>query len=155
MTYRLLIDECLSPELVEMALAAGHVESTCLRDRGRLGKADHAVTALAVENDFTLVTCNSYDFRGRGASAPGGHYGRQEVHPGLICLNSVRSLDIDNQRDLFQIALDELARRDDLINTALDVFEYEDGSVYVEFYAIPRPADEPPERPPAVSRGLG
>jgi hypothetical protein len=28
MMLRLLIDECLSPELVQMAVAAGHVEST-------------------------------------------------------------------------------------------------------------------------------
>jgi hypothetical protein len=33
MSFRLLIDECLSPELVALAIAAGHVESTCARDR--------------------------------------------------------------------------------------------------------------------------
>lgn len=32
MTFKLLVDECLSPELVTMAVEAGHVESTCLRD---------------------------------------------------------------------------------------------------------------------------
>jgi predicted nuclease of predicted toxin-antitoxin system len=34
MTYRLLFDENLSPELVELAIAAGYVNSTCVRDRG-------------------------------------------------------------------------------------------------------------------------
>ncbi len=29
MTFLLLNDECLSPDLVELAVAAGHVESTC------------------------------------------------------------------------------------------------------------------------------
>jgi predicted nuclease of predicted toxin-antitoxin system len=40
MSLRLLIDECLSPDLVDLAVAAGHVESTCLRDRGLLGTQD-------------------------------------------------------------------------------------------------------------------
>ena len=31
MTLHLLIDECLSPNLVELAIHAGYVESTCLR----------------------------------------------------------------------------------------------------------------------------
>lgn len=35
MSLRLLIDECLSPDLVDLAIDAGHVESTCLRDRGQ------------------------------------------------------------------------------------------------------------------------
>ncbi len=30
MTFRFLIDECLSPELVQLAVAAGHLESTCV-----------------------------------------------------------------------------------------------------------------------------
>ena len=34
MSFRLLIDECLSPELVDVAVAAGYVETTCARDRG-------------------------------------------------------------------------------------------------------------------------
>ncbi len=40
MSFRLLIDECLSPELVDVAVAAGYVESTCARDRGPLAKKD-------------------------------------------------------------------------------------------------------------------
>jgi hypothetical protein len=50
MSLRLLIDECLSPDLVDLAVAAGHVESTCLRDRGLLGTqpVSSASTRLAV-----------------------------------------------------------------------------------------------------------
>jgi len=40
MSLRLLIDECLSPDLVDLAVAAGHAQSTCLRDRGLLGTQD-------------------------------------------------------------------------------------------------------------------
>ena len=34
MSLKLLIDECLSPELVELAVQAGYLQSTCVRDRG-------------------------------------------------------------------------------------------------------------------------
>lgn len=40
MRLRLLIDECLSPELVQLAVAAGHVGSTCVRNRGWSGVKD-------------------------------------------------------------------------------------------------------------------
>lgn len=39
-SFKFLIDECLSPELVEMAVAAGHPESTCVRDHGWLRRKD-------------------------------------------------------------------------------------------------------------------
>lgn len=63
MTFKLLIDECLSPTLVEMAHAAGHLESTCVRDRGWLGVKDWVLIEKVVKEDFTLVTHNSKDFR--------------------------------------------------------------------------------------------
>jgi len=66
MTWRLLIDECLSPDLVELAIDAGHVESTCLRDRGLLGTQDWTLIKHVLDADFTLVTVNAQDFRGRG-----------------------------------------------------------------------------------------
>ena len=63
MIGRLPIDECLSPELVQLAIAAGHVESTCVRDRGRLGLKDWELMAYVIEEDFILVTRNAQDFR--------------------------------------------------------------------------------------------
>jgi hypothetical protein len=72
MSFRLLIDECLSPELVALAIAAGHVESTCARDRGLLGRKDWELMVYVVTGDFTFVTRNSQDFRGAGADNPGG-----------------------------------------------------------------------------------
>ena len=64
MTFRFLIDECLSPELAQLAIDAGHGESTCVRDRGLAGTKDWKLIQHVVANDFTLVTCNSVDFRG-------------------------------------------------------------------------------------------
>ena len=67
MSHRLLIDECLSPELVQLAIDAGFFESTCVRDRGLLHRKDWELMAYVVAADFTLVTHNARDFRGMGA----------------------------------------------------------------------------------------
>jgi hypothetical protein len=109
MSLRLLIDECLSPDLVNLAVDAGHVESTCLRDRGLLGTQDWTLMKHVLEEDFTLVTINAEDFRGGGQDAPGGFYATTELHPGLICLNSAHRIDLDAQKELFEIELRELS----------------------------------------------
>ena len=82
-------------------------------------------------------THNSVDFRGGGPVKLGGEHAKQPIHAGLVCLNSVQTLDLQRQLDLFQIALDELGALDDLVNQAMDVFEQEDGSVEVVTYGIP------------------
>lgn len=137
MSFRFLIDECLSPELVQMAVAAGHIESTCVRDRGLAGTKDWKLIEHVVAGDFTLVTNNAVDFRGGGPGKLGGEHAKQSIHAGLVCLSSVRTLDLERQRDLFQIALEELAGMADLVNQALEVFEDEAGSVEVVVFDIP------------------
>ena len=137
MSFKLLIDECLSPELVDLARDAGHVESTCARDRGLLGKKDWELMVVVVSGDFTLVTHNAKDFRGAGDVNPGGHHAAASIHAGLICLNSVHPMELERQLDLFRIALGELASLTDLVNQALDVFEEADGSVWTAIYEIP------------------
>jgi hypothetical protein len=141
MTWRLLIDECLSPDLVELAIDAGHVESTCLRDRGLLGTQDWTLIKHVLDTDFTLVTVNAQDFRGRGQDAPGGLYAHIELHAGLICLNSARSMDLDTQRALFAEALEALAELPDLINQVLEVTEDENGEVSTIVYDLPAPEE--------------
>jgi Domain of unknown function (DUF5615) len=49
MIGRLLIDECLSPELAQLAIEAGHVESTSVRDRGRLGLKDWELMEYVIQ----------------------------------------------------------------------------------------------------------
>ena len=137
MMLRFLIDECLSPELVQMAVQAGHIESTCVRDRGLSGTKDWKLIEHVVAGDFTLVTHNAVDFRGCVPTKLGGQHARQSIHAGLVCLNSVYTLDLQRQLDLFQLALDELSAMDDLINQALEVFEQEDGAVEIVVYDIP------------------
>ncbi|MFZ4540143.1 DUF5615 family PIN-like protein [Propionivibrio sp.] len=137
MTFRLLIDECLSPDLVQLAVAAGHVESTCVRNRGWAGTKDWQLIEQVVANDYTLVTHNSVDFRGQGPGSLGGEHAKQPIHAGLICLNSAMVMDLDRQLDLFQLVLQELASLNDLVNQAMEVFELEDGTVELEIYDIP------------------
>lgn len=140
MPFKFLIDECLSPTLVAAAHAAGHVESTCVRDRGLAGTKDWELMTVVVTQDFTLVTHNAKDFRGEGEDAPGGLHAKQEIHAGLVCLNSEmqEGMDLDLQRVLFDVALEELAVRADLINQALEVTMEADGdTVRIKFYDIP------------------
>ena len=137
MTLRLLIDECLSPDLVELAIHAEYVESTCLRDRGLLGTQDWTLMKHVLAEDFTLVTVNAQDFRGGGQDAPGGFYAAAELHPGLVCLSSARAMDLHAQRELFAVALEELAALSDLTNQVLEVTEDETGEVFVTVYELP------------------
>jgi hypothetical protein len=147
MSLRLLIDECLSPDLVDLAVAAGHVQSTCLRDRGLLGTQDWTLIKHVLAEDFTLVTVNAQDFRGSGEDAPGGLYATIEMHAGLICLNSDCRMDLNAQRELFEIALKELAELPDLINQVLEVTEEASGEVVVTVYELPSPISEHPKKP--------
>jgi len=137
MTFRFLIDECLSPELVQLAIQSGHTESTCIRDRGLSGTKDWKLIEHVVAGDFTLVTHNAVDFRGAGPGNLGGEHAKQPIHAGLICLNSAFTMGLHRQLDLFQIALEEVSRMSDLVNQALEIFEQEDGSIEVILYDIP------------------
>jgi hypothetical protein len=139
MSLRLLIDECLSPDLVDLAVAAGHVESTCLRDRGLLGTQDWTLMKHVLAEDFTLVTVNARDFRGSAQDALGGLYARIELHPGLICVNSTRAMDLNAQRMLFEEVLAALAGLPHLINQVLEVTEDEAGEVEIIVYDLPAP----------------
>lgn len=140
MPIKFLIDECLSPTLVDDAHAAGFTESTCVRNRGLAGTKDWQLMVLVVAEDFTLVTNNSKDFRGEGPGVQGGLHAKQPIHAGLVCLNCAApgGMDLDLQRELFQVALEQLGGRDDLINQALEVTLEENGTdVRVVFYDIP------------------
>lgn len=137
-TYKFLIDECLSPELAVMAVQRGHVESTCVRNRGWSGLKDYQLIERVVAEDFTLVTCNSVDFRGRGPSALGGEHANQSIHAGLVCINSEVPLDLDLQLELFEVALGALEVEVDLVNRAFDLLHHEDGGVAYDIYDIPQ-----------------
>jgi hypothetical protein len=136
MALRFLIDECLTPELVDLAIAAGHPEATCVRDRALLSAKDWQLMRIIVTADYTLVTNNAFDFRGHGNSGPGGHYSREPIHAGLVCLHSERSFGFNTQRELFQLALDDLVSNPDLVNQVLEVYEAADGTVEISRYEL-------------------
>jgi hypothetical protein len=92
---------------------------------------DWQLMQIVIANDFTFVTHNAKDFRGI-ADAPGkGFHAREELHAGLVCLNSFEPLDLDRQTRLLRIAFEELSQMTDLVNQALEVSENEDGSIDV------------------------
>jgi predicted nuclease of predicted toxin-antitoxin system len=119
---RFLIDECLSPALVQIAIDAGF-ECTCVRDRGLLGATDPKLMKFLLQEDFTLVTENASDFRALFATA--------ELHPGLVCLGA-SPMNLEAQRELLQIALEALG--DDLMNQVLEVTKDDAGEITVSTY---------------------
>lgn len=139
---KLFIDECLSSELVHRAVARGHAETTSVVFRGLAGTKDWDLVPIVVARDYTLVTRNAVDFRG-AATAPGekGLYRDVDLHPGLICLNGPRGMDLDMQLELFDIALDEIERlQDDIVNKCLEImFDPEGGEVEITLYDLPTP----------------
>ena len=133
---RLLVDECLSPELAGMARADGY-EASHVVWLGLGGRTDRDLMPTIVDGDWTFVTKNSVDFRGP-AKNPGsrGLHAQAAIHAGLICLNGPPGMDLDMQRELFREALDDLAVNNDLVNGALEV-TIEGNEIVLVRYAIP------------------
>jgi predicted nuclease of predicted toxin-antitoxin system len=107
---RLLIDECLSPVLVQLAQRSGH-EAYHLAHLGRAGSEDWQIVELALARDMILITNNASDFRKL--------YAAQELHPGLLIL--VPNVERETQLRLFRAALVRLRGIGELVNKALEV----------------------------------
>ena len=129
---KFLIDECLSPALVQLAIEREHGESSHVVWLGKAGWKDWDLIRFIVAGDWVFVTCNARDFRGRR-----GLHGKQAVHAGLICLNAPEGLDQALQVELFELALDELAGAPDLINQALEISLLENGRFEISRYDLP------------------
>ena len=126
---KFLIDECLSPELVAIARARGHGESTHVTWLGMRSRKDWSIVHRAVADGYVLVTNNATDFRAL--------FGREEVHAGLVCINMAASLmSLEVQRRLFALALDRLGGREP-INELLEITLNERKVVHVERYDFP------------------
>jgi len=119
---KLLVDECLSEELAKLAQRRGHSEASHIVWIGKRGWKDWQLINLIVDGDWIFVTRNSIDFRGpRNAPGSKGQYAAVEVHAGLICLNGPAGMDLDLQLEMFEEALAELERNDDLVNQVLEI----------------------------------
>lgn len=134
---KLLIDECLSPELAKLAQSRGHGESSHVVWLKKGGWKDWSLSSFIVDGDWTFVTRNSVDFRGP-ASKPGsrGQYADVAIHAGLICLDGPEGMDLDLQLDLFELALDEIGGSD-LVNQVLEITLLEGNDIRILRYALP------------------
>lgn len=137
---KLLVDECLSPQLTELARQRGHDESSHVVWIGKVGWKDWELLDVILGEDWTFVTRNSADFRG-SRKAPGspGQYADVELHAGLVCLNGPVGMDRHQQLELFDKALDELDRDGDLVNQVLEVTRTDSsGQIEIRRYRLPR-----------------
>lgn len=135
---KFLVDECLSQRLTTMARVRGYAASSHVHWLGLGGIQDWNLIRRAVDEDWTLVTKNSYDFRGP-AGAPGkpGLHAAQQIHAGLVCLNGPPGMNLALQEELFEIALDEIAALGgDLVNQVLEVTA-DEATVAIERYPLP------------------
>jgi predicted nuclease of predicted toxin-antitoxin system len=125
---KFLIDECLSPDLVAMARARGHGESTHVTWLGLRSRKDWAIVRRAIADGYVLVTNNTTDFISL--------LRREKVHAGLVCINVAHGLmSLDVQKRLFALALDRLGNREP-INQLLEITLTEHRSVLVERYDL-------------------
>lgn len=123
---RFLIDENLSPALVEPARQRGF-EAVHVNHLGRRTETDWDLLKVIAEQDWVLVTNNAIEFRGR--------YRDIELHPGVVfLLPSVRRPD---QVRLFEEALNHVGTYTDMVNRALDVTFDSNRSVIVTAYDLP------------------
>jgi predicted nuclease of predicted toxin-antitoxin system len=123
---RFLIDENLSPALVEPARNLGF-EAMHVNHLGLRTETDWDLLKVITEQDWVLVTNNAIEFRGR--------YGTIELHPGVIfLLPAVRRR---AQVQLFGTALKHVKAYPDMINRALDVTFDLTGEITLISYGLP------------------
>ena len=123
---RFLIDENLSPALVEPARRRGF-EAMHVNYLGLRTETDWDLLKVIAEQDWVLVTNNAIEFRGR--------YRDIELHPGVIfLLPAVRRAE---QLRLFEAALHHVSTDGDIVNRALDVAFDHNRAAIVTAYDLP------------------
>lgn len=121
---QLLIDECLTPKLVEVANAFGYVAYHVLH-RGWQSSADPVLLRFLREESLTLVTNNWQDF--------GPMLRREEIHAGAIVIPNVPRADQIAALEQALRAIQAVAPPLDMINTVVEV----DVSGEVRIYQMP------------------
>jgi Domain of unknown function (DUF5615) len=134
---KLLVDECLSPELAKLAQSLGHGQSSHVVWLNKAGWKDWQLKSVILDGDWTFVTKNAIDFRGpdskRGSK---GQYADVQIHAGLICLDGAAGMNLDTQLMLFKEALKEIGEGD-LINQVLEIYLAEDDTIHMLRYQLP------------------
>jgi hypothetical protein len=134
---KILIDENLSPSLAADGQQRGFL---CLHVNhlGKTGTKDWELKRIILEGDWTFVTNNSIDFRGP-ADEPGssGEYADVRLHAGLVCIDAPFGLNLNLQRQLFALILDEIVKNGELTNQLLEVGVKKDGKLELRRIALP------------------
>jgi predicted nuclease of predicted toxin-antitoxin system len=123
---RFLVDENLSPVLVEVARERGF-EAMHVNYLGLRTETDWTLLKVIAEQDWILVTNNAIEFRGR--------YREIELHPGVVFL--VPAVLRAEQVRLFGAALDYVRAQPDIVNRALDITFGPERDVIVTMYDLP------------------
>ena len=134
---KILIDENLSPSLESVAHRRGF-QCSHVNSLGKGGQKDWQLKPAIIEGDWTFVTNNSIDFRGP-SNKPGsaGEYADVRLHAGLVCINAPFGLNLDLQRQLFDLILDDFEENGDLTNQVLEVDLKKNGEVQLRRIALP------------------
>lgn len=137
---KFLIDECLSPDLVAVAIRCGFPESSHVAWMGKAGWKDWQLKTFILAGDWTFVTRNSVDFRGpEDRPGAGGQFADVPLHAGLVCINGPDGMTAEVQCELFDAVLDEIGDAQQLIN---EVIEVDLGSLGEEYtirrYSLPQ-----------------
>jgi predicted nuclease of predicted toxin-antitoxin system len=126
MAPRFLVDENLSVKLPEVAHQRGF-EATHVVHLGLREWKDWNILDVVEKQGWVMVTNNAVEFRSR--------YRAITIHPGVIfLLPSVRR---EQQRILFEAALDDIAINPDLTNQAVDVDLIAGSRIVVRRYRLP------------------
>jgi hypothetical protein len=131
---RFLIDECAATELVAAAHARGH-EAYHVAHVGKSGTPDYALARWAIEENLIIVTRNSRDFRGSKPPQRGGALGKEDLHPGLVCLN-LPSADAETQAAAFTEALEYIEGLASMLNVVIEIHDLGD-EWSIERYDMP------------------
>ncbi len=110
---KLLLDENLSPRLVQLLAARGFPAQHVVHV-GMAGATDPEVWTHAFENDQAVVTVNAADFLRLAAGI--------DLHPGLIVFRTARGLSRDEQWAWLEPVMDWLIESgESLVNKAVIV----------------------------------
>jgi len=140
---KILIDENLSPSLVTMAHERGF-ECSHVNHLGKAGQKDWELKKSILEGDWTFVTNNSVDFRGP-QDKPGttGQYSDVRLHAGLVCINAPGGLNLESQKQLFTLILDNFEKNGDLTNQVMEVDLNEASEVEIRRRSLPENQSSP------------
>jgi hypothetical protein len=90
---------------------------------GKAGWKDWELKRFVLDEDWTLVTRNSVDFRGPADNpGTGGQFADVPLHAGLICINGPHGMTAEVQCELFEAALDVIGNaQQQLVNEVVEV----------------------------------